>query len=101
MAKAYLVKMIGFDIPIDESEIAVVVDGVQRGVVKILKQGVMNPTSFAGIIEDKSREKVMVNGLHPGESGHYENKPLRDLFPNLRNELELLAEGKNVKSLPS
>ena len=94
--KAYLVKMIGFDIPIEEDEITKVVDGVQRGVVKILRQGVMNPTSFAGIVEDKNREKVMVNGSTPGESGHYELKPLKDLFPELRTELEKLSDTKRL-----
>ncbi len=92
--------MIGFDIPIEEDEVAKVIDGVQRGVVKILKQGVMNPTSFAGIIEDKNRDKVMINGREPGESGHYENKPLKDLFPGVREEIEKLAQGMKMPTLP-
>lgn len=100
MAKAFLVKMIGFDIPIEEDEVIKVVDGVNRGVVKILKQGIMNPTSFAGIIEDKNREKIIVNGTTSGESGHYENKPLKDLFPQLRGQLEQLANGVKAIDKP-
>lgn len=96
MAKAFLVKMIGYDIPIEEDEVVKVVDGVNRGIVKILRQGIMNPTSFSGIIEDKKREKIMVNGATPGESAHYENQPLKDLFPDLREKLELLTANKMI-----
>ncbi len=88
--------MIGFEIQIDEEEIPTILDGVQRGVVKILKRGVMNPSSFAGIIEDPKREKNKEVDAENRYTGKLTAKPLVDLFPNIRKEVEKLSIQKKL-----
>jgi hypothetical protein len=94
--RGFILKMIGFELQIDEDEIPVVLDGVQRGVVKILKRGIMNPSSFAGIIDDPKREKdreVDAVGVYTGKMTV---KPLTDLFPKVREEVEKLSVQKRL-----
>ncbi len=93
----YIVKMTNCDIKIEKEEVASVVDGISRGVVKILKQGVFNPSYFVAVIKDPNAltEKEVEEG-----TGHYTGKiipvPLPDLFLGLREKLLELTEGKKI-----
>ena len=55
--KAYIVRMSvkNMDIRIDEDEIAKVLKGIQAGAIIKVRQGIINPSFFAGITEDVER----------------------------------------------
>jgi len=88
--------MTNCDIKIEKEEVASVVDGIARGVVKILKQGVFNPSYFVAVIKDPN---MLVEKL-VDDNGHYTGAvkpvPLTDLFVGLREELLQLADGKKI-----
>ena len=55
--KAYIVRMSvkNMDIRIDEDEIAKVLKGISSGAIIKVRQGIINPSFFAGITEDVER----------------------------------------------
>ena len=76
--KAYIVRMSvkNMDIRIDEDEINKVLQGIKTGAIIKVRQGIINPSFFAGITEDVER----VNA--------YEQE-LRDILTNNRQAKEL------------
>ena len=84
--KAYIVRMSvkNMDIRIDEDEINKVLQGIKTGAIIKVRQGIINPSFFAGITEDVER----VNA--------YERE-LRDILAN-NEQREKLGIGQEHKA---
>ena len=86
----------GFEIKIDEDEVVKVFNARRTGNDVWLKQGLFNPSSYVGLVEDKSR--IFVEREVDG-SGYYTGKviekyaPLPDIFEGI----EALAELKSAE----
>ena len=98
MAKAYIVKTsVRADIKIDADEVPKILEGIRRGVPIVLRQGILNPSFFAAIVEDTERLENYHHDLslarHEVENGTRkapELKMLKDIFEGIKS----LAEAK-------
>ena len=95
--KAFIVKMSvkGLDVKIEPEEIEKVVNAIKSGGIAIVKQGIINTSFFAGIVEDTDRIKTYmeeVNRIADQNRKHEEygigNKGKIPEFEKLKNILE-------------
>ena len=89
---AYLIKMMGdFDVKIDKEELPKLIEGLKRGVPVVLKQGIISPNCFRGVVEDNERleEINRINTLNAfaireGLQKPEELQPLRNIFEDVK-----------------
>jgi len=92
----------GIKIPIDEDELIKVYEGIVSNSVKILRQGWFNPSFFVGIIEDvEFMNDFLNNKSHEIDEGKIQEFPKhKDLFPQLREQIQRMGDNKTIKQLP-
>lgn len=81
----------------DEDELIQVYEAISSGSVRILRQGIFNPSFFAGVCEDTEtmaefREKEKYE-IRDGKIKEYPKYP--DLFFDLRQEIKKLSDKKS------
>ena len=55
--KAYIVKMNGLNVQIDQDEVGAVFEGILKGQPIKVRRGLINPSYYIGIVEDQERIK--------------------------------------------
>lgn len=91
--KAYLVNVSKGDaIQIDEEEVQKVIQGVAQGQVVVVKTGIINPSYFVSIVEDKKRVGEWWNNTKYDEEARLKGiPPLKTIFTHatgLKGKLE-------------
>lgn len=102
---AFIVKMSNkVDIQIDQDEVEKVARGIMLGQPIIVRQGIVNPSFYSAIIEDKDRISVAVQEMRYVEQYNKYNekkkvwsgmKSLRDIFEEVP-ELKKLTEPRKA-----
>lgn len=62
--KAYIVKMSGLNVKIDQDEVNSVVVGIMSGRPIKVRQGIINPSYYIGIVEDHERIKSYLDEVN-------------------------------------
>ena len=62
--KAYIVKMSGLSVKIDQEEVNSVVEGIMSGRPIKVRQGIINPSYYIGIVEDNERIKTYLDEMN-------------------------------------
>lgn len=62
--KAYIVKMSGLNVKIDQDEVNSVVEGIMSGRPIKVRQGIINPSYYIGIVEDHERIKSYMDEIN-------------------------------------
>lgn len=92
----FIVKMTNCEFKVEQGEVASVMDGVARGVIKVFKQGVMNPSYFVALIPDPNPNKEKEVDDLGRYTGNMIALPLKDMFGGLREEILKLTETKKI-----
>jgi hypothetical protein len=85
---------------IDKEEVPAIIDAVNKGVTKVCKQGVMNPSYFVGIVADTKREEIdyiQETDEYGAYTGKRTPKKLQDLFIDMREEIRMRIESNDDK----
>jgi len=62
--KAFIVKMSGLNVKIDQDEVNSVVAGIMSGRPIKVRQGIINPSYYIGIVEDTDRVKQYLDEVN-------------------------------------
>ncbi len=87
----------GVEIKIEPDELIKVLNARKTGSDVLLKQGLFNPSSYVGVVEDKDREKFREVDEFGGYTGkmHYEELP--DIFEGIETLSQL--KSSEIKKL--
>lgn len=82
--KAYIVKMSNLNVKIDQDEVNSVVEGIMSGRPIKVRQGIINPSYYIGIVEDHERVNKHI-------------KEINDVIQNNKNyETYRIGEKKEI-----
>jgi len=92
--KAYIVRMSvkNLDVRIDEDEIVKVMQGIKTGNPVKVRQGIINPSFFAGITEDVERINIYEQELRTILANNEQHKLLGIGEPKKAKEFETLKD---------
>lgn len=96
--KKFIVNMSKSSIRIDEDELVKVMDALQKGEVKVLRQGWFNPSFFVSVVPDEEwMNNYLTENRHQLREGKIDGYPqYPDLFLEVRASINLLSDKKSI-----